>query len=147
CPASGYGSNKGPLAVPGLTQLVDVRFVSNAIASDSSALYNPGDVLVLGPGQLNAYKSSDLANGSLASPTLVAPLPAGTTGTGLALFPKSGEALVTTNEGRVLVFSRTGALQTTDFAAGIGQAVNATIGNNAATGDDPANGAGVFISA
>ena len=27
CPASGYGSTHGPLVVPGLSQLVDVRFV------------------------------------------------------------------------------------------------------------------------
>ena len=147
CPASGYGANHGPLVVPGLSQLVDVRFVSNAIASVAGALYNPGDVLVLGPGQLRAYKASELAAGALATSTLVANLPAGTTGTGLALFPKSGEALLTTNGGRVLVISRRGAVQTPDFVAGIGQGVSAAIGNNAPTGDDPANGAEVFITA
>jgi hypothetical protein len=147
CPASGYGANHGPLVVPGLSQLVDVRFVSNAIASVDGALYNPGDVLVLGPGQLRAYKASELAAGALATSTLVANLPPGTTGTGLALFPKSGEVLVTTNGGRVLVISRQGAVQTPDFVTGIGQGVSAAIGNNAPTGDDPANGAEVFITA
>jgi hypothetical protein len=147
CPSSGYGSTHGPLVVPGLSQVADVRFVSNAIASVAGALYNPGDVLVLGPGQLRAYKASELAGGALATSTLVANLPAGTTGKGLALFPKSGEALVTTNEGRVLVISRQGALQNPDFVAGIGQGVSAAIGNNAPTGDDPANGAGVFLTA
>jgi len=96
CPASGYGSNHGPLVVPGLSQLVDVRFVSNAIAVVAGALYNPGDVLVLGPGQLRAYKASELAGGALATSVLVANLPAGTTGKGLALFPKTGEAALTT---------------------------------------------------
>jgi hypothetical protein len=147
CPASGYGANHGPLVVPGLGQPVDVRFVSNAIASVAGASYNPGDVLVLGPGQLRAVKASALAQGALATSTLVANLPTGTTGTGLALFPKSGEALVTTNGGRVLLISRQGAVQTPDFVAGIGQGVSAAIGNNAATGDDPANGAEVFITA
>jgi len=147
CPASGYGSNHGPLVVPNLGQLVDVRFVSNAIASVTGASYNPGDVLVLGPGQLRAVKASALAAGALATSTLVANLPAGTSGKGLALFPKTGEALVTTNEGRVLVISRQGAVQNPDFVAGIGQGVSAAIGNNAPTGDDPASGAEVFLTA
>ena len=76
CPSSGYGSTHGPLVVPGLSQVADVRFVSNAIASVAGALYNPGDVLVLGPGQLRAYKASELAAGALATSTLVANLPA-----------------------------------------------------------------------
>ena len=147
CPASGYGSTHGPLVAPGLSQLVDVRFVSNAIASVAGALYNPGDVLVLGPGQLRAYKASELAGGTLTTSTLVANLPAGTTGKGLALFPKSGEALVTTNEGRAVVISRQGVVQNPDFVTGIGQGVSAAIGNNAPTGDDPANGAEVFLTA
>ena len=102
---------------------------------------------MLGPGQLRAYKASELAAGALATSTLVANLPAGTTGTGLALFPKSGEALVTTIGGRVLVIGRLGAVQNPDFVTGIGQGVNAAIGNIVPTGDDPANGAEVFITA
>jgi hypothetical protein len=146
CPASGYGPNNGPKVVTGLSQIADVRFVSNAIAAVAGAKYNPGDVLVLGPTQLRAYKSSDLASATLLpNGTLVANLPAGTTGTGLALFPKSGEALVTTSGGNVLVISRTGV--PTSFTTISGQGVNATIGNNAATGDDPAQGAEVFITA
>jgi len=147
CPASGYGSNHGPLVVPNLSQLADVRFVSNATAVVAGATYNPGDVLVLGPSQLRAYKASELAGGALATSTLVANLPAGTTGKGLALFPKTGEAVVTTNEGRLLVISRQGAVQNPDFVAGIGQGVSVAIGNNALTGDDPANGAEVFLTA
>ena len=54
---------------------------------------------------------------------------------------------MTTNGGRVLVIGRQGAVQNPDFVAGIGQGVNAAIGNNASTGDDPANGAEVFITA
>jgi hypothetical protein len=148
CPVSGYGANNGPKVVPGLSQIADVRFVSNAIALVAGAKYNPGDVLVLGPGQLRAYKSSDLASAApLPNGTLVANLPAGTTGTGLALFPKSGEALLTTNNGRLVVISRMGVVQSPDFVTGIGQGVNVAIGNNSPTGDDPANGAEVFVTA
>jgi hypothetical protein len=146
CPGSGYGAATGPLALPGLGQIADVRFVSSAIATASPAVYQPGDVLVLGPTQLRAYKASELAAGNIVTSTLVANLPAGTTGTGLALFPKSGEALVTTAGGRVLVFDRNGIAQA-DFVAGIGQGVNAAIGNNAPTGNDPASGSEVFITA
>ena len=149
CPATGYGVPVGPLAVPGLGQLVDVRFVSNAVATSTVAgtKYQPGDVLVLGPNSIVAFKAADLANGSITSPTAVASLPPGVQGTGLALFPKTGEILVPTNNGRLLVLDRHGNLQATDFASlGGAKGVSAAIGNTNPKAADPADGAEVFVT-
>jgi len=149
-PAAGYGAVVGPLAVPGMSQLVDVRFVSNAIETSTlaGAKYQPGDVLVLGPSEVRALHASDLAGGSLGSPVLVASLPGGYQATGFALFPKTGELLVTTNQGRILVYDRTGTSQGPDFVSSTGgQAVNAAIGNTNPTSPDPASSSEVFITA
>lgn len=149
--ASGWGTPAGPFSVPGLAQPIDVRFVSNAIATSTAAgaRYQPGDVLVLGPSQIVAFPVAALqsATPSIPPPTTVATLPAGSTAKGLALFPKTGEILVATNEGRLLVFDRTGTLQATDFASlGGRKGVSLAIGNNNQTVSDPANGAEVFVT-
>ena len=89
CPASGYGANHGPLVgarpQPAAWTCASCRTRSRPSAG---ALYNPGDVLVLGPGQLRAYKASELAAGALATSTLVANLPAGTTRHGARALPQ-----------------------------------------------------------
>lgn len=149
--ASGWGAPAGPFSVPGVAQPIDVRFVSSAIATStvSGARYQPGDVLVLGPGQIVAFPAAALQGPTPSVPatSLVATLPAGSTAKGLALFPKTGEILVATNEGRLLVFDRTGALQGTDFASlGGRKGVSLSIGNNNLTVSDPANGSEVFVT-
>jgi len=147
CPASGYGVPVGPLAVPGLGQLVDVRFVSNAVATAAGAKYQPGDVLVLGPNQIRAFPATAFDGATIPSTTVVANLPPGAQGTGLALFPKTGEILVPTNNGRLLVFDRNGRLQTTDFGSLAGaKGVSVAIGNTDPRAADPANGAEVFVT-
>lgn len=147
-PASGYDAPTAPVAVLGLSQLLDVRFVSNAVEKlepPGGTKYQPGDVLVLGPTQVAVLSGSGLAEGQ-ATVTGTIPLASGFSATGLALFPKTGELLIATTQGTLLVYNRFGQ-QLGNFASPGGQLVGVAIGNTNPGGADPAVGSEVYVTA
>ncbi|HEX9185925.1 MAG TPA: hypothetical protein VGB87_02555 [Vicinamibacteria bacterium] len=151
---SGYG-NVEPLSVTGANGYVDVKWVTNAVSctSDLNDRYQPGDVLVLAKSPAKILRGRrDAIDANCPGSTWtggdeVASLPPGTQPTGLALFPTSGEVLVTTVQGPIYVVNRQGAVQATPFTTLSGQGVNAAIGNRSPNPADPANGAEVFVTA
>jgi hypothetical protein len=103
---SGYGTPV-PRTVPGVTLLADVKFVASAKAE---ATYEAGDVLVLSakPAKILIFRGGNWQ-------TLTTNFN-GTQPAGMTLAP-DGEILVTTLQGRILVFEPDGDRQATDFAS------------------------------
>jgi len=150
-PTSGYDAPTTPVAVSPPSQLLDVRFVSNAVeqldeescptASPQAApKYQPGDVLVLASDRVGV-----LDNGQASLKNTI-PLAPGFSASGFALFPKTGELLVATTQGTLLVYNRCGE-RLADFASPGGQLVGVAVGNTNPGGADPASGSEAYVTA
>jgi hypothetical protein len=102
----GYGAASG-WSVPSVTLLADVKFVSSA---KDGAAYQAGDVLVLAakPAKILRFRAN-------AFTTLASDF-GGTEPAGMAIAP-DGQILVTTLQGRILVFNIDGTRQSADFAS------------------------------
>jgi len=136
--------------VDGVRELTDVKVVSGVGSFGAGAKYGPGDVLVLAekPARILAYAAADvaafLAGGTRPVPTVVATDFGGCQEPeGLAIFP-TGELLVATERGRILVFRPDGTRQASDFVGFDGQGVSVASGVEGGT--DPVADGRVLVT-
>ena len=154
CLPGGYGA---PLVlddkVDGVSLLTDVKVVSGVGSFGTGAKYGPGDVLVLAerPARILVYAKADIS-AYLANPTGTKPVPKIVTSDFDCEEPESfgifatGELLVATARGRVLVFGADGARQAAPFADLHDEAVGLAVGVEGGAGADPVSGGRVLVT-
>jgi len=138
--------------VDGASLLTDVKVVSGVGSFGTDAKYGPGDVLVLveKPARILVYAKADIA-AYLANPAGTRPVPKLVSSDFDCEEPENfgilatGELLVATARGRVLVFSANGTRQSAPFADLHDEAVGLAVGIEAGA-SDPVSGGHVLVT-